>query len=90
MRAHKRWDRATHPRPNFVILEAADHHAEVVLVFRRSSAAARRAVADLAPMGAGWAHNISWRSTTGFTYADEQNVDRCLLGKPLADLETRQ
>jgi len=74
------WDRATQLRPNVVILEAADHHAKVELVFWRSEAAARGAVPDLAPMGVGWARNISWRSTTGFTLADEQAVDRCLLG----------
>ena len=74
------WLRASDPRPNVVILEAADRHAEVELVFWRSEAAARRAVPDLAPVGVGWAHNVSWRSTAGFTYADEQRVDRCLLG----------
>lgn len=74
------WLRASDPRPNVVILEAADRHAEVELVFWRSEAAARRAVPDLAPIGVGWAHNVSWRSTDGFTYADEQWIDRCLLG----------
>ena len=72
------WAEALRPHPNVVILEATDRHASVELVFWRSEAAARRAVPDLAPIGVGWQRNVSFRSSYGFTYADEQVVERCL------------
>ena len=72
------WTPTSHPRPNAVILEAGDGHAELELLFWESEAAARHAIPDLAPVGVGWSGNVSWRSTIGFTYADEQTLDRCL------------
>jgi hypothetical protein len=72
------WTQRSHPRPNVVILEATDGHASVELFFWRTEAAARRAVPDLAPIGVGWVHTVSFRWGNGFTYADEQTVDRCV------------
>jgi hypothetical protein len=72
------WVMKSRPSRNAVILTAADGHATVELFFWRNRAAARRAVPDLAPMGVGWRHDVSFRSSYGFTYADEQAVERCL------------
>ena len=72
------WVEQSTPRPHVVVLEAADRHAKVELFFWPNEADARRAVPDLAPIGVGWRRNVSFRSTYGFTYADEQAVERCL------------
>ena len=72
------WAEASRPHPNVVILEAADGHASVELFFWRTEAAARSAVPELAPIGVGWQRNVSFRWGNGFTYADEQTVDRCV------------
>ena len=72
------WAESSRPQPSVVILEATDRHASVELSFWRSEAAARKTVPDLAPIGVGWRRNVSFRSGFGFTYADEQTVDRCL------------
>jgi hypothetical protein len=64
--------------PASVVVRAQDGHASVELTFFASSAAARRSLPQIAPLGDGWLGNISFRSTTGFTYADEQAVERCL------------
>jgi hypothetical protein len=72
------WVETARPDRNAVILEAGDGHAKVELVFWASEAAARASVPALAPIGVGWWHNVSFRSSYGFTYADEQAVERCL------------
>jgi hypothetical protein len=72
------WVAQSAPRRDVVILEAADGHAKVELFFWPNEADARRAVPDLAPIGVGWRRNVSFRSSYGFTYADEQVVERCL------------
>ena len=61
-----------------VVVRASDGHASVELTFRASAAAARRSLPGITPIGEGWEHNVTYRSTTGFTYADEQAVLRCL------------
>jgi hypothetical protein len=78
------WSEASRPQPNVVILHATDRHASVELSFWRNAAAARNAVPDLAPIGVGWQRNVSFRSGLGFTYADEQTVDRCASSSPPA------
>jgi hypothetical protein len=60
-------------------LAAVDDHAQLEPLFWPSQASARRAVPTLAPAGVGWTGRISWLSSIGFTLADEQSVDRCLL-----------
>jgi len=72
------WVAQSAPHRDVVILEAADRHAKVELFFWVNEADARRAVPDLAPIGVGWRRNVSFRSSYGFTYADEQVVERCL------------
>jgi hypothetical protein len=72
------WVETSRPRRDAVVLEAADGHARVELVFWPTEAAARKAVPALAPIGVGWRRNVSFRSSYGFTFADEQTVDRCL------------
>lgn len=72
------WAETSRPRPSVVILAASDDHASVELSFWRTEAAARKAVPGLAPIGVGWQRNVSFRSGYGFTYADEQTVDRCV------------
>jgi len=72
------WVAQSEPRRDVVILEAGDGHAKVELFFWPTAAAARRAVPDLAPIGVGWRGKVSFRSSYGFTYADEQAVERCL------------
>jgi hypothetical protein len=72
------WLEASRPHPNVVILEATDRHASIELSFWRTAAAARKTVPDIAPFGVGWWRNVSFRSDYGFTYADEQAVDRCV------------
>ena len=72
------WVSAAVQHSNVVILEADDGHAAVRLVFWKNEAAARRAIPGLAPIGVGWRGKVSWRSSAGFTLADEQTLDRCL------------
>jgi hypothetical protein len=73
------WSQTAAYRGSRVVeLAAADGHAEVELSFWPTEAAARRAVPTLAPAGVGWTGSVSWRSSLGFTLADEQTVDRCL------------
>jgi hypothetical protein len=72
------WVLKSRPGRSAVILAAADGHATVELFFWRNRAAARRAVPGLAPIGVGWRHNVSFRSSYGFTFADEQAVQRCI------------
>jgi hypothetical protein len=72
------WVTQSRPSRDSLVLAAANGHATVELFFWPNAAAARRAVPDLAPLGVGWGHNISFRSSYGFTYADEQTVERCL------------
>src|SRR5207244_13308179 len=72
------WTPSSHLRSNELILEARDGHAGVELLFWESRAAAHHAIPGLAPLGVGWTGNVSWRSTIGFTFADEQALYRCL------------
>jgi hypothetical protein len=60
------------------VLRAHDGHASVELTFFPSARAARRSLPEIAPIGEGWIRNVAFRSTRGFTYADEQAVERCL------------
>jgi hypothetical protein len=73
----------THVRdgPATVVVRAQDGHASVELRFFASAAAARRSLPQIAPLGDGWLGNVSFRSTVGFTFADEQAVERCLQGR---------
>jgi len=64
--------------PATVVLRARDRHASVELTFFASPAAARHSLPQIAPLGEGWLGNVSFRSTAGFTFADEQAVERCL------------
>jgi hypothetical protein len=73
------WDHVRGDRSSSVV-RARDGHASVELRFFASSAAARRSLPQIAPIGDGWLGNVSFRSTSGFTFADEQAVERCLAG----------
>lgn len=70
---------ASYAHEQVVELRAVDRHAELELAFWPSAAEARRAVPGLAPPAVGWTGRISWRASLGFTLADEQTVDRCLV-----------
>jgi len=61
-----------------VVVRARDGHASVQLTFFATERAARRSLPEIAPIGEGWLGNVAFRSTSGFTYADEQAVERCL------------